>query len=79
MVRLVLKEWQFADGSHTIGLRVGSQPSLHGMSNSLSKTGRKIYVTVVEAKDLAGKDRSGKSEPYVKLQYGKVCCSFQFF
>uniref|UniRef100_A0A7C9EPD9 C2 domain-containing protein n=1 Tax=Opuntia streptacantha TaxID=393608 RepID=A0A7C9EPD9_OPUST len=72
MVRLVLKEWQFADGSHTIGLRVGSQPSLHGMSNSLSKTGRKIYVTVVEAKDLAGKDRSGKSEPYVKLQYGKV-------
>lgn len=72
MVRLVLKEWQFADGSHTVGLRVGSQPSLYQMQSAQSKTGRKIYVTVVEAKDLAGKDRSGKSEPYIKLQYGKV-------
>lgn len=72
MVRLVLKEWQFSDGSHSIGLHLGAQPSIYGSTNFQSKTGRKIYVTVVEAKDLVGKDRSGRSDPYVKLQYGKV-------
>lgn len=72
MVRLVVKEWQFSDGSHSVGLHVMPQPSFYGMSSFQSKTGRKIKVTVVEAKDLAGKERSGKSEAYVKLQYGKV-------
>ena len=26
----------------------------------------------MEGKDFAGKDKSGKFDPYVKLQYGKV-------
>ncbi|XP_048500476.1 uncharacterized protein LOC104893574 isoform X2 [Beta vulgaris subsp. vulgaris] len=70
IVRLVLKEWQFLDGSHTFRLNHGAHPSLHGLSNS--KTGRKLYVNVKEAKDFPVKEKSGKSEPYVKLQYGKI-------
>jgi len=72
VVKLVLKEWQFSDGSHSVGLRVDPQPAVYGASNFESKTGRKIHVIVVEARDLVGKDKSGKSEPYVKVQYGKV-------
>ncbi|XP_030521547.1 synaptotagmin-5 isoform X2 [Rhodamnia argentea] len=72
-VRLVLKEWQFSDGSHSLNnFLVNSQNSLNGSSNLLSKTGRKLNITVVEGKDLISKDRNGKCEPYVKLQYGKV-------
>ncbi|XVF50585.1 hypothetical protein PTKIN_Ptkin04bG0113300 [Pterospermum kingtungense] len=72
-VRLVVKEWQFSDGSLSFNnLRVSSQSSLSGSSNFLSKTGRKINVTVVEGKDLVSKDKCGKCNPYVKLQYGKV-------
>ncbi|KAH9621329.1 hypothetical protein KSS87_004863 [Heliosperma pusillum] len=69
-VQLVLKEWQFADGSHSVGLHLGTQPTFHGLANS--KTGRKFIVTVVGGKDIGGKDKSGRYEPYVKLQYGKV-------
>ncbi|KAK9714101.1 hypothetical protein RND81_06G071700 [Saponaria officinalis] len=69
-VQLVLKEWQFSDGSHSIGLHLGTQPSFQGLANS--KTGRKFYVTVVEGQDIGGKDKTGRYEPYVKLQYGKV-------
>ncbi|KAJ0106114.1 hypothetical protein Patl1_19137 [Pistacia atlantica] len=76
-VRLVLKEWQFSDGSHSLtNFRSGSQQSLNGSSNFLSRTGRKINVTVAEGKDLIPKDKSGKCDPYVKLQYGKVRFSF---
>ncbi|XP_022736056.1 synaptotagmin-5-like isoform X2 [Durio zibethinus] len=72
-VRLVVKEWQFSDGSLSFNnFVVSSQPSLNGSSNFLSRTGRKINVTVVEGKDLITKDKSGKCNPYVKLQYGKV-------
>ncbi|TYG43108.1 hypothetical protein ES288_D12G311100v1 [Gossypium darwinii] len=72
-VKLVIKEWQFSDGSLSFNnLRVSSQPSLNGSSNFLPRTGRKIIVTVVEGKDLITKDKSGKCNPYVKLQYGKV-------
>ncbi|XP_031259322.1 extended synaptotagmin-1 [Pistacia vera] len=72
-VRLVLKEWQFSDGSHSLtNFRSGSQQSLNGSSNFLSRTGRKINVTVAEGKDLIPKDKSGKCDPYVKLQYGKI-------
>ncbi|XP_012440294.1 synaptotagmin-5 [Gossypium raimondii] len=72
-VKLVIKEWQFSDGSLSFNnLRVSSQPSLNGSSNFLPGTGRKIIVTVVEGKDLITKDKSGKCNPYVKLQYGKV-------
>lgn len=72
-MKLVIKEWQFSDGSLSFNnLRVSSQPSLNGSSNFLPRTGRKIIVTVVEGKDLITKDKSGKCNPYVKLQYGKV-------
>ncbi|PSR84718.1 Synaptotagmin like [Actinidia chinensis var. chinensis] len=72
-VKLVLKEWQFSDGSHSLhGIRLSSRQSLYGSSNFLPGTGRKICITVVEGKDLVVKDKFGKSDPYVKLQYGKV-------
>lgn len=70
-VKLVLKEWQFSDGSHVLDNFI-SQNSLFGSSNFLPRTGRKVNITVVEGKDLIAKDRSGKCAPYVKLQYGKV-------
>ncbi|KAE8124923.1 hypothetical protein FH972_019762 [Carpinus fangiana] len=72
-VKLVLKEWQFSDGSHTLNsYHLSSRQSSYGSSNVLSRTGRKISITVVEGKDLIVKDKSGKSDPYVKLQYGKI-------
>ncbi|XP_034673142.1 synaptotagmin-5 isoform X2 [Vitis riparia] len=72
MVRLVVKEWQFTDGSHSSNnFRVSPQQSLYGSSNFPSGTGRKINITVVEGKDLIA-NKSGRCDPYVKLQYGKV-------
>ncbi|KAI5330430.1 hypothetical protein L3X38_029828 [Prunus dulcis] len=70
-VKLVLKEWQFSDGSHVDNSLVSSRRSLFGSSNFLPRTGRKVNITVLEGKDLVSKDRSGKCDPYVKLQYGK--------
>lgn len=71
-VKLTLKEWQFSDGLHSLsGSQLSSRgSSLYGSSNFQPRTGRKIYVTVVEAKELVEKDKSVKS--YVKLQYGKT-------
>lgn len=69
-VKLVLKEWQFADGSNSFHLT--SRHSLNGSSNFLPRTGRKVYVTVAEGKGLFVKEGIGKSGPYVKLQYGKA-------
>lgn len=72
-VKLTLKEWQFSGGSHSLsGTHLSTRASsLFGSTTNLQpKTGRKIYVTVVEGKELLEKDRSGKS--YVKLQYGKT-------
>ncbi|EXB56910.1 RasGAP-activating-like protein 1 [Morus notabilis] len=72
-VKLVLKEWQFADGSHSLNnFRLSTQQSLYGSSNFLSRTGRKINITVMEGKDLNMRDKSGKCGPYVRLQYGKA-------
>lgn len=72
-MKLVLKEWQFSDGSQSSNnFHVQSRQSLFGSSSFESRTGRKIHVTVVEGKDLSVKDKSGKCDPYVKLQYGKV-------
>lgn len=72
-VKLVLKEWHFSDGSHSMNaLRIGSRQALNGSSKFLPTTGRKIYVTVVEGKNIVVKDRLGKSDPFVKLQYGKA-------
>lgn len=72
-VKLVLKEWQFSDGSHSLShLRNSSRQSLNSSSNFLPRTGRKISMTIVEGKDLVANNKSGKCNPYVKLQYGKV-------
>ncbi|KAI8528683.1 hypothetical protein RHMOL_Rhmol12G0166600 [Rhododendron molle] len=72
-VKLVLKEWQFSDGSHSSNsFRLSSRPSFYGSSNFPTGTGRKICITVAEGKDLLVKDKFGKSDPYVKLQYGKI-------
>lgn len=72
-VRLVLKEWMFSDGSHSsANINASSRHSLSGSSNYFLRTGRKICITVVEGKDLLVKDKIGKSDPYVKLQYGKA-------
>ncbi|KAJ1405713.1 Synaptotagmin-like mitochondrial-lipid-binding domain [Sesbania bispinosa] len=72
-VSIVVKEWQFSDGSHSLNnLRTSSQQSLNGSSNLQLRTGRKLNITVVEGKDLAAKDKAGKFDPYIKLQYGKV-------
>lgn len=73
-VQLVLKEWQFSDGSISLRSSIGSQshPSMYGSSSLQSKTGRKLMVTVAEGRNLTGRDKSGKCDPYVKLQYGKV-------
>ncbi|EEF30229.1 extended synaptotagmin-1 [Ricinus communis] len=73
IVKLVLKEWQFSDGSHSFNkFPVSSRKSMTGLSNLVSRTGRKINVVVVEGKDLSAKEKSGKCDPYVKLQYGKA-------
>jgi len=76
-VSVVVKEWQYSDGSHSLNsLRSSSsQQSINGSPNFQLRTGRKINVTVVEGKDLAAKDKSGKFDPYIKLQYGKVSCT----
>ncbi|GAU22711.1 hypothetical protein TSUD_138350 [Trifolium subterraneum] len=73
-VSIVVKEWQFSDGTHSLkNLRNNSQPSLNGSSNIQLRTGKKLNITVVEGKDLAtAKEKSGKFDPYIKLQYGKV-------
>lgn len=74
-MRLVLKEWQFADGSVSSNNTsvIGSQRSMNRPSDDHPRTGRKIKLTVVEGRDLVVKDKAGKSNAYVKLQYGKVC------
>lgn len=74
-MRLVLKEWQFSDGS----ISSISQPSLHGSPNLQLRTGRKLKVTAVEGRNLTTKDKTGKCDPYVKLEYGKVGCDVILF
>ncbi|KAG6589542.1 Synaptotagmin-5, partial [Cucurbita argyrosperma subsp. sororia] len=72
-VKLVTKEWQFSDGSHSsLNLHVRPEQPVNGSSSFPSRTGRKIAITIVEGKDLILKDKSAKSESYVKLEYGKA-------
>uniref|UniRef100_A0A1J3H4M1 C2 domain-containing protein n=1 Tax=Noccaea caerulescens TaxID=107243 RepID=A0A1J3H4M1_NOCCA len=72
-VRLLLKEWHFSDGSHS--LNSGNSSSLHSLdassSNLFSKTGRKIIITVLTGKNLVS-NKTGKCDASVKLQYGKT-------
>ncbi|KAI4365826.1 hypothetical protein MLD38_021779 [Melastoma candidum] len=70
-VRLVLKEWQFSDGSHSVNNLTPTRSSLNGSSSIFSRTGRKLSITVIEGKDLVANDRNGRCEPYIKLHYGK--------
>ncbi|XP_023002219.1 synaptotagmin-5-like isoform X4 [Cucurbita maxima] len=71
-LKLIVKEWQFCDGSHSSHNFLTSQQSVNGSSNFPTRTGRKIGITIVEGKDLSLKDKSGKCETYVKLEYGKA-------
>ncbi|OVA04981.1 C2 calcium-dependent membrane targeting [Macleaya cordata] len=73
-VRVVLREWQFSDGSRSFNNSslIGSQRSMYRSSDVQPRTGRKLKLTVVEGRDLVGKDKLGKSNSYVKLQYGKA-------
>ncbi|KAF2948221.1 synaptotagmin-5 isoform X1 [Oryza sativa Japonica Group] len=73
-VTLVLKEWQFSDGSVTLSnsLSNGSHSSFDVSPKLQSRTGRKLRVAVVEGKALAVNGKSGKCDPYVKVQYGKA-------
>jgi hypothetical protein len=70
----VLNEWQFADGSVTVSksLSNGFQSSLDGSPKLQPRTGSTLRVKVVEGRALAVNSKSGKCDPYVKLQYGKV-------
>ncbi|KQK02519.1 extended synaptotagmin-1 [Brachypodium distachyon] len=73
-VSLVLKEWQFTDGSVTLSnsLSNGFQSSPDRSPKLQSRTGRMLRVKVVEGRALAVNSKSGKCDPYVKLQYGKA-------
>jgi len=75
-VSLVLKEWQFSDGSVTLSNSLGNglQCSFDGSTKLQSTTGRRLRVRVVEGRALTANSKSGKCDPYVKLQYGKVSC-----
>ncbi|KAL6847833.1 hypothetical protein ACP4OV_021961 [Aristida adscensionis] len=73
-VSLVLKEWQFSDGSVTLknSRSNGLQSAFDGSPNLQSRTGRKLSVTIIEGRALTTNSKSGKCDPYVKLQYGKA-------
>lgn len=73
-VSLVLKEWQFSDGSVTLSnsLANGLQSSFDGSTKLQSTTGRRLRARVVEGRALTANSKSGKCDPYVKLQYGKA-------
>jgi hypothetical protein len=69
-----MKEWLFRDGS-----RAGADmTSLQSIPSFEVSTGRIVRITIVEGRNLAAKDRNGKSDPYVWLRYGKVFSRLSF-
>ncbi|KAH7404885.1 hypothetical protein KP509_15G048600 [Ceratopteris richardii] len=73
-VSLIVTEWQFVDGSRIRSDTFNKMPSklLYSFGSLETITGRTLRITVVEGRNLAAKDRTGKSDPYVQLRYGKV-------
>lgn len=73
-VKLLMKEWQFTDGSRTGGdsINGGSLSTSQSLPSFETHTGRTLKITVLEGRNLAAKDRSGKSDPYIRLRYGKL-------
>eukprot|EP00249_Psilotum_nudum_P016358 c25782_g1_i1 orf=445-2988(-) len=71
-VKLVMKEWQFGDGLTSSSVVPGAQGAFGIWPSFQMATGRNLKVTVVEGRNLTAKDRFGKSDPYVKLRYGKI-------
>ncbi|CAN1758830.1 hypothetical protein LINPERHAP1_LOCUS6931 [Linum perenne] len=55
---LVMKEWQYSDGTHNLNkYKSSSRQSVDGSSIIPSRTGRKINLTIVEGKDFTGNVR----------------------
>ncbi|KAH7658486.1 C2 domain-containing protein [Dioscorea alata] len=72
-VKLVLKEWQYSDDSTSLNKASSrTQNSVYNSQHIQLKTGRKLKVTVVEGRSLMAKEKSGRCDPYVKVQYGKL-------
>lgn len=74
-VKFLVKEWQFADGSKSGGESINGSSlnkSLSLLPSFETHTGRTLKITILEGRHLAAKDRSGKSDPYVRLRYGKL-------
>ncbi|XP_039143434.1 synaptotagmin-5 isoform X1 [Dioscorea cayenensis subsp. rotundata] len=72
-VKLVLKEWQYSDDSTSLNKASSrTQNSVYNSQHIQLKTGRKLKVTVAEGRSLMAKDKSGRCDPYVKVQYGKL-------
>ncbi len=78
-IKLTLKEWQFADGSKAVAnynpsavIHMQQQTMLGSYNGLNAHTGRKLKICTVEGRNLAPMDRTGKSDPYLKLFYGKV-------
>ncbi|CAK9192592.1 unnamed protein product [Sphagnum troendelagicum] len=78
-IKLTLKEWQFADGSKAVAnynpsavIHMQQQTMLGSYNGLNAHTGRKLKICTVEGRNLAPMDRTGKSDPYLKLFYGKL-------
>lgn len=67
----MIKEWLYGPPSWNKSHPISPQQSIDDKTNFQPRTGRKLSITVVEGQNLSV-PKSGKCDPYVKLQYGKV-------